>query len=102
VAAGFTLTQPNQEFEVLSADTDLLKRLAERTGGRYHQLTALSSLLEQLRRRQTAGSQYHEAALLDATLLSWPADVTVTHVLFALFLALVTAEWLIRRRYLLQ
>jgi hypothetical protein len=28
--------------------------------------------------------------------------VTMTHLMFALFLALLTVEWLIRRRYLLQ
>lgn len=100
--AEFTVSRPNQEFETLSANPALLQRLADRKGGQSLQLTTLAGLFDRLRRDQTAGSQYREQALLDLSVAQWPAEVTVTHLFFALFVALVTAEWLIRRRVLLQ
>jgi len=103
--AEFTVVQPNHEFERLAIDEGLLRALAERTRGKYYRLTSLNELFDGLRRRQTAESEHREWPLLDQQVLRLPGTVltvTMTHLMFALFLALLTVEWLIRRRYLLQ
>lgn len=102
VRAEFAVSKPNQEFELLSLNRTLLERLARRTRGQYFQLTTLTGLFERLRLEQTAGSRYEETALLEIRLLDWPTEITVTHLLFVIFLAMVTTEWVIRRRVLLQ
>jgi len=103
--AEFTVSKPNQEFEQLSLNAPLLKRLAADTRGACYRLTTLSDLWEALRRDQTADSEHTEWPLISRRVAGVPGtwlDVTMTHVLFVAFLALVTAEWLVRRRYLLQ
>jgi len=104
-AAQFSVSKPNQEFERLSIDEPFLRRLAADTRGAYYRLTTLSDLWETLRRDQTADSEYTEWPLIDQRVAGVPGtglDITMTHVLFLMFLALVTGEWLVRRRYLLQ
>ena len=105
VAAAFAVSKPNQEFEQLSLNEPLLRRIARETRGEYYRLTTLTDLFDRLRREQTAGSEYTEWPLLSQPVVRLPGtalEVTMTHLLFVVFLGLITVEWLVRRRYLLQ
>ena len=81
-----------------------MRDLASRTNGRYVRLTTFGDLLDGLRQALVVKDEYVEWPLLGLRVIPLPGGsaVTMTHVLFGLFLGLVTAEWLIRRRYLLQ
>lgn len=81
----------NLEFEKLDMDEKTLSRIAAATGGRYFHLSAASALISQLDPTQR---QKHEAL---KTPLYRPSGV-----FWALFVAVVTAEWFLRRRFLLR
>jgi len=107
-AAEFTVARPNQEFERLSINDALLRRLALASGGQYYRLTTLGNLIDVLHRQQIARDEHVEWPLVGRTLIGVAhtagaaVRLTTTHLVFFLFLALVTAEWLIRRRHLLH
>ncbi|NIA22505.1 MAG: hypothetical protein GWP05_11210 [Anaerolineaceae bacterium] len=103
--AEFTVARPNQEFEQLSINDSLLRQLALASGGQYYRLTTFASLIDVLRRRQIARDEHVEWPLVGYGLIGAAGTgfrLTTTHLIFLLFLGLITAEWLIRRRHLLH
>ena len=82
--------RPNLEFEKLDLDEKMLKRIAEDTGGRYVPITAADHLVDQLDRRQRKKTEYIEQPLY------WPP------VFWCIFVAAITAEWVLRRKYQLR
>ncbi len=82
--------RPNLEFERLDLDEKLLGQIAAETGGRYLPISAADYLIDQLDRTQ------RKKTLLVERRLYWPPGFWV------LFVAVLTTEWLLRRRYQLR
>jgi uncharacterized membrane protein/Mg-chelatase subunit ChlD len=76
----------NLEFEKLDMDEKMLARIAAASGGRYFHINTASSLIEQLDRSQRQKRVYLERPLF------WPPAF------WAIFVAALTAEWILRRR----
>jgi hypothetical protein len=76
----------NREFYSAAQNSDLLKRIASETGGKYYQLGDLQSLLDDLTYRKTP---YSERVTKDL----WDMPVN-----FFLILGLLSAEWFLRKR----
>jgi len=83
--------RPNQEFDRLGIDRDLLKRIAQQTGGGYYEPAAFGDLVETLRAKTITEEIHREIGI--GTVPGLFA------VLFGLFLAIVTGEWLLRKYY---
>ena len=82
--------RPNLEFERLDLDETLLEQIATATGGRYVPLSTADHLMDQLDRSQRKKTVHVERQL------SWPPAF------WALFVAVLTTEWVLRRRYQLR
>ena len=82
--------RPNLEFEKLDLDEKMLDRIATDTGGRYVPLSTADHLVDQLDRSQRKKTVYVERPLC------WPPGFWV------LFVAVLTAEWILRRKYQLR
>jgi uncharacterized membrane protein len=82
--------RPNLEFERLDLDEKMLADIAAATGGRYVPLSAADHFIEQLDRSQRKKTVPVEQPLY------WPPGF------WALFVAVVTVEWVLRRRYQLR
>ncbi|MFZ5831320.1 MAG: glutamine amidotransferase [Planctomycetota bacterium] len=82
--------RPNLEFEKLDLDEQMLSQIAADTGGRYLHITAADHLIDQLDRTARKRREYFE------TELYWPPAF------WTLFVAVITTEWLLRRRYQLR
>lgn len=76
----------NREFYSAAQNTDLLKRVAADTGGKYYQLSDLQSLLDDLTYRKTP---YSERVTKDL----WDMPIN-----FFLIVGLLSAEWFLRKR----
>ena len=76
----------NREFYSASQNSDLLKRIAVETGGKYYQLGDLQSLLDDLTYRKTP---YSERVTKDL----WDMPIN-----FFLIIGLLCAEWFLRKR----
>jgi len=87
----FSVGRPNQEFDRLGIDRDLLKRIAQQTGGGYYEPAAFGDLVETLRAKTITEEIHREIGI--GTVPGLFA------VLFGLFLAIVTGEWLLRKYY---
>ena len=87
----FSVGRPNQEFDRLSIDRGLLKAIAQQTGGAYYEPAAFGDLVETLRGRTITEDIHREFGIQTVPGLF--------AVLFGLFLALVTGEWLLRKYY---
>ncbi len=82
--------QPNLEFERLDLDEKTLSAIAAATGGRYVSLAAADRLIEQLdrvERKKTVQIEYR---------LYWPPCC------WTFFVAVLTMEWILRRKYQLR
>jgi len=90
----FTVGRPNQEFDRLALDRPLLEKIAQATGGAYYEPANFADLVQRLR-ASTVGEDIHR----ELGLTTIPGAFAV---LFALFLALLTAEWLLRKHYQLN
>jgi hypothetical protein len=90
----FTVGRANQEFDRLSIDRTLLGRLAQATGGDYYEPAAFGDLVERLRSLTIKEDIRREVGIQTVPGL-FP-------ILFGLFLALVTGEWLLRKYYQLN
>ncbi len=90
----FTVGRPNQEFDRLSIDRRLLKELARATGGAYFEPAAFGDLVQRLRDRTLTEDVRREVGLQTVSGL--------VPMLFLAFLAIVTGEWLLRKRYQLN
>ncbi|HEX3227330.1 MAG TPA: glutamine amidotransferase, partial [Pyrinomonadaceae bacterium] len=76
----------NREFYSAAQNSDLLKRIAAETGGKYYQLGDLQSLLDDLTYRKTP---YSERVTKDL----WDMPIN-----FFLIVGLLCAEWFLRKR----
>ena len=76
----------NRESFNAAQNTDLLKRIATETGGKYYQLNELQSLLDDLTYRKTP---YSERVTKDL----WDMPIN-----FFLIVGLLSAEWFLRKR----
>lgn len=76
----------NREYFSAAQNTDLLKRIAAETGGKYYQLNDLQSLLDDLTYRKTP---YSERVAKDL----WDMPIN-----FFLIMGLLSAEWFLRKR----
>jgi uncharacterized membrane protein len=96
----FRVGRPNLEFDRLDLDEAMLKRLAEKTKGRYVPLVGLNIFIERLRSQEQAKSTITSVNVWDDDSVSvLGQDVSPYLALaFLLFTALVTAEWVIRKR----
>ncbi len=81
----------NQEFDRLNIDRTLLKKLAQATGGEYYEPANFADLVERLRTETIKEDIHREVGIQTIPGLFG--------VLFGVFLALVTAEWLLRKYY---
>jgi len=90
----FSVGRPNQEFDRLSIDRALLKRIAQQTGGGYYEPAAFGDLVENLRGRTITEDIHREFGIQTVPGLF--------AILFGLFLAVVTGEWLLRKYYQLN
>jgi uncharacterized membrane protein len=90
----FTVGRPNQEFDRLAIDRDLLKKLAQATGADYYEPAAFGDLVERLRTLMIKENIHREIGIQTI-----PGMFTI---LFGLFLAIVTGEWLLRKYYQLN
>ena len=90
----FVVGRHNQEFDRLSIDAALLKELAQATGGEYYEPANFGDLVERLRSRTIQEDIHRELGLQTVPGLF--------AILFAVFLTLVTAEWLLRKHYQLN
>ncbi len=76
----------NREYFNAAQNTDLLKRIAGETGGKYYQLSELPALLDDLTYRKTP---YSERVTKDL----WDMPIN-----FFLIVGLLSAEWFLRKR----
>jgi len=76
----------NREFYSAAQNSDLLRRIAAETGGKYYQLGDLQSLLDDLTYRKTP---YSERVTKDL----WDMPIN-----FFLIIGLLSAEWFLRKR----
>jgi uncharacterized membrane protein len=84
------VSRPNLEFEKLDMDEKMLTRIASDTGGRYMHITTADHLLDQLDRTQRKKKLYFEKPLY------WPP------LFWLLFVASLTTEWVLRKRFQLR
>jgi hypothetical protein len=82
----FAVDSLGAEMERLEADHELLERVAGATGGRLWHPDSLQTLAEELRTMAQSEEERVQLAVWDSPLL------------FVLFVLLVSAEWLLRRR----
>ena len=76
----------NREFYSAAQNSDLLKRIAAETGGKYYQLSNVQSLLDDLTYRRTP---YSERVTKDL----WDMPIN-----FILIIGLLSGEWFLRKR----
>lgn len=82
--------RPNLEFEKLDLDDKMLSSIASDTGGRYVHITTADNLIDQLDRSASKKRVYFERKLY------WPP------LFWALFVGLLTVEWVLRKSYQLR
>lgn len=82
--------RPNLEFEKLDMNEKVLVKIAAATGGRYKHITTADDLIDQLDRTQQKKKEYFTRPLFHP---GW---------FWTLFVGLVTAEWVLRRRFQLR
>lgn len=86
----FVVGEPNLEFERFDLDEQLLKNLADSTGGRYVTLAAVDDLVAEFQSHASKGEK------------AYIINLANTPLLFVIFVILVTVEWLTRRRWQLS
>ena len=86
-AVTFQVGKPNLEYEELNLNDEDLRKLASETGGRYYYLSNVNELLLDLASKEQANriSGYRKLYHLPA--------------LFFVFVGLLTAEWILRRKW---
>ena len=86
----FEVGRPNLEFEKLDMNENLLVKVAAATGGRYKHISTADDLIDQLNRAQQERREYLTRPLFDPAMF------------WALFVCLLTTEWVLRRRFQLR
>ena len=84
--ANILVSDRNREYYGATQNSDLLKRVASETGGKYYSLSEVQSLLDDLTYRKTP---YSERVTKDL----WDMPIN-----FILIIGLVSAEWFLRKR----
>ncbi len=84
--ANILVSDRNREYYGATQNSDLLKRVAAETGGKYYSLSEVQSLLDDLTYRKTP---YSERVTKDL----WDMPIN-----FILLIGLVSAEWFLRKR----
>lgn len=84
----FTVNELQLESLNLTADFDLLRKLASQSGGDFYRLNELEELQRELNSREMKSTVYAEEDYLPIINLEW---------LFFLLLALISTEWFIRK-----
>jgi uncharacterized membrane protein len=82
--------RPNLEFERLDLDEKTLAAIAAATGGRYVSLSVADHLIDDLNRAEQKKTVFVERRLY------WPLG------LWTLFVAVLTTEWILRRKHQLR
>lgn len=82
--------RPNLEFEKLDLDEKMLTHIAADAGGRYMHISTADKLVDQLNKAQRKKEEYIEQALY------WPPWM------WALFIVVLTVEWVLRKRFQLR
>lgn len=82
--------RPNLEFEKLDLDEKMLQRIAADSGGRYVHISTADHLVDQLDKTQRKKRLYYEKRLY------WPSGFWV------IFVGVLTAEWVLRKRFQLR
>jgi uncharacterized membrane protein len=86
----FDVGRPNLEFEKLDLDDKMLEHIAADSKGRYFHITTADLLLSQLDRSQRKRTHYIERPLYSPPLF------------WTFFVGVLTAEWILRRKYQLR
>jgi uncharacterized membrane protein len=85
-SSSFLVTELNREFHDAAQNVELLKRIAAETGGQYHPLSNANDLIDEL---TYLGGNNSERVSLEL----WDMPIN-----FMLLIALVSAEWFLRKR----
>ena len=85
-SSSFLVTELNREFHDAAQNVELLKRIAAETGGQYHPLNRANDLIDEL---TYLGGKNSERLSLEL----WDMPIN-----FMLLVALVSAEWFLRKR----
>jgi len=83
----FVVGKPMLEFEKLDLDEDFLKKISVGTGGSYYPLVNVSQLAQSLVEKRERLKVFREMRL-------WHPVV-----FFIIFVSLITAEWILRKRH---
>lgn len=86
----FEIGRPNLEFDDVSLNADLLKRIAAATGGQYVPLELAPRVLEEL------NLQLRERVVVREIQIAWPPGCWV------LFVSALGVEWYLRRKWRLR
>jgi uncharacterized membrane protein len=81
----------NQEFDRLGIDRTLLRNISQATGGQYYEPSNFGDLVDSLHRSTVKEVVHREVGIQTVPGLFG--------ILFGVFLAMVTAEWLLRKYY---
>lgn len=83
----FLVATPVKEYDQLDLNEELLQKLAAQAGGRYYPLVSIAHLARSLQAKQQVRRIYKEKELAHAPSL------------FVVFIALISIEWLLRKRW---
>ena len=95
-----TVVPYSKEMDRLARNDGLLQLVADRTDGRMVDISATPDLIDQIIRRQQATGKLGSTADSEGITLFDAGDHFVF--LFIVFIALLTGEWLLRRRWHLR
>jgi hypothetical protein len=88
VRGEFAVVEQQAELQNLTADFDLLKKLSSQTGGKFYEASRIGELQQELQKTE-AKSIIHSEETFDSIInIKW---------VFWLLLALISAEWFLRR-----
>ncbi|HET9052748.1 MAG TPA: hypothetical protein VFM90_01145, partial [Cyclobacteriaceae bacterium] len=90
VRGQFLITAQQAELQNLTADFDLLRKLAHSTGGKFYTASATDKLQADLSKKEAVSVIHSEEKFDNLLNLKW---------VFFLLLALVSAEWFLRKFY---
>lgn len=85
----FRVVFPNREFEQPALDKDTLTAVADLTGGKFLPYHSLDELAAMIQKRGEASS----------TMLTREFDLWDSPLLYLMFAGVITAEWLLRKRF---
>ncbi|MDR1141389.1 MAG: hypothetical protein LBL62_06835 [Planctomycetaceae bacterium] len=86
----FDVGRPNMEFDRLDLNEELMTKIADASGGRYSHITTADFLIDQLNRDVT------KRKVIEQIPLAPPFSF------WAIFVTLLTIEWILRRHYHLR